>query len=59
MKGRTMSEHFEQATAAPGETRDAIPPFPTLDNIELTDAELADVGRAFLALLREARRQGI
>ncbi len=46
-----MSEHVEQATAAPGEER-SLPPFPTLDNIELTDEELIEIGRNFVEWMR-------
>ncbi len=49
-------DHVEQMTAAPGETRDVIPPFPTFDNVEFTEEELANIGRAFVAMCRETRK---
>ena len=50
-----MPAHIEQMTSAPGETRDVIPPFPTFDNIEFSEEELANIGRVFIAMYREMR----
>lgn len=50
---RAFHEHIEQMTAAPGESRAVIPPFPTLDNIEFTDEELIKIGRLYIETLRK------
>lgn len=50
--GRRWPDSIEQATAAPGERRNVIPPFPTVDNVDFTDEELIEIGRRFVEWVR-------